>query len=148
MRSWRSETLNFALVLSVPVGIASILPYGALSFRAQTPAETRAETAALVALSPEQEQLAIRAARTSSRGSEGDVRGLRADLSVDELPDDVRQPVLSISARTRPPQIPDVPRGLVPFLPSQRAPDPVRIKADGHDGSEAAFPREELLQIN
>ena len=144
MRSLRSELLTTATVLAIPFGIAAILPWGALGFRA-TPVRSRVGGfAAFVSLTPEQEAQAMRAAKSSWRGGERAVNQGRADLFFGELPELPNPPVLGIGDRTRTPAPSDVPVGRSPYLPSRAAPAPVRI-APPADGPTLPFPREELL---
>ena len=146
MRSIGSEILSVATVLTVPLGLAAIFPYGALGFSsARTAPRATQASAAIVFLDDAAVARTLRAAKTTPRGEE---RG-RAyiDLLDAELPGAVAVPMMSVDSRPRPEALPVVGNGIPPFLPSRRASAPVRISVEtGRD--DAPFPRAELLKMN
>jgi len=146
MRSVRAECLSAAVILTVPLGIVLSFPFAAFDFKAAEGTRQAARTA-FVTLTPEAEQVALRAVRTSWRERKGGVRQVRADLFCAELPDDARFSVLSVRDRSHLPPLPAVGCERTPFLPSQRAfpPSPIAAKPASDP---LPFPREELLKMN
>lgn len=146
MRSIGSELLSVAAVLAVPIGIASVFPYGALGFsaaRPAVPAERRA--ASIVFLDETAVARVMREARSISR-TEGGGRA-HVDLLSRELPGADDLPKAAIGLRRHPDAPPVVENGIPPFLPSRRAAAPVRISV-GTEKDEPPFPRNELLKLN
>ena len=147
MRSVRSELASLLTVLSIPAAVALVLPYAALDFK-PSPEPIRGESvAAFVRLSPEMEEAALKAAKSSWQGAAVGVRRLRADLSFGELPETPNLPVMGVSERTPPlaPQLSELSRG--GYLPTQAASPAAKISASPADRPTPAFPREELLKI-
>jgi len=146
VRSVASEILSAAVVLAVPTAIVASFPFGAFSFRAENGVQRSVRTA-FVQMSPQAERLALRTARTSWQAKGAGARRLQADIFCSELPEEAPQSVLSVRDRSRPPSPPALECGLMPFLPSLKAPPPVPIKA-ANVTEPPAFPREELLMMN
>jgi len=146
VRSVGSEFLSVATVLSIPLGIVLVFPFGAFGFKATEEVRHPVRTA-FVTLTPEAERLAERAVRASWQGKADGARRLRADLLSAELPQDARLSVLSARDRSRPPSLLPVRCEWTLFLPSQKAPPPVPI-APEKTSEPLAFPREELLKLN
>lgn len=146
MRSVRAECLSAAVILSVPLGIVLAFPFGAFRFQAEEGMRPAARTA-FVTLTPEAEQVALRAVRTSWRERKGGARQVRAELLCAKLPDDGRFSVLSVNDRSHLPPLPAVGCERTPFLPSQKAlpPSPIAAKTAPVP---LPFPREELLKMN
>lgn len=148
MRSWRSELLSLALVLAVPVLVVLVFPYQALEFRARMSTETPTRLAAYVTLTAEEEEAAIKAAKTSWRG-EGSVNGqTRSELVLGELPAPDSSPVLTIESRTRPEFRQQSQECFPVYLPSQAAPLPNKLPDEGAERAKPAFSRQELLEIH
>ena len=147
MRSVGSELLSVAAVLAVPIGIASVFPYGALVFSAARPAvPAEGRTASIVFLDETAVARVMREARSISR-TEGGGRA-HVDLLSRELPGANDLPKAAIGLRRRHPDAPPVvENGIPPFLPSRRAAAPVRISA-GTEKDEPPFSRNELLKLN
>ena len=146
MRSVSSEILSVAAVLALPIGIASVFPYGAIGFSVSRPAVSPDTKAASIVF-PSEEDVArmIRAARTLSRG--GDAGHSYVNLLSAELPGANESPTTVIGLRRKPDNPPVVENGTPPFLPSRRAPAPVRIPAEKMK-DEPVFTRDELLKLN
>ena len=146
MRSVRSELLSVAAVLALPIGIASVFPYGAIGFSAsRSAAVPDARTASIVFLGEEDVARVIRAARTVTRGE--DAGRSYVDLLPAELPGADASPTAAIGLRRKPDDPPLVESGISPFLPSRRAFAPVRIPAETAK-EEPVFSRDELLKLN
>ena len=147
MRSVSSEILSVAAVLALPIGIASVFPYGAIGFSVSRPAavSSDAKTASIVFPSEEDVARMIRAARTVSRGE--DAGRFYVNLLSAELPGANESPMTVIGLRRQPDNPPVVENGTPPFLPSRRAPAPVRIPAEKVK-DEPVFARDELLKLN
>ncbi len=146
MRSVGSELLSVAAVLALPIGIASVFPSGAIGF---TPSSLAASpdvrTASIVFLGEGNVARVIRASRTVSRG--GDAGRPSVDLLPLELPGADESPTAVIGLRRAPDNPPVVENGIPPFLPSRRAPAPVRISAETAK-EKPVFARDELLKLN
>lgn len=146
MRSARSELLSVAAVLALPIGIASVFPYGAIGFSASRPAVSPdARTASIVFLGEEDVVRVMRAARTVSRGE--DARRSYISLLPPELPGADEPPPAAIGLSRKTGDPPVVENGISPFLPSRRASAPVRISAETVK-EKPVFARDELLKLN
>ena len=146
MRSVRSELLSVVAVLALPIGIALVFPSGAIGFSPSRPAASPdVRTAAIVF--PDEGEIArvIRASRTVSRGEEA--RRSCVNLLPLELPGTGESPTAVIGLRRKPDNPPVVENGIPPFLPSRRAPAPVRISAETAK-ERPVFTRDELLKLN
>ena len=146
MRPFIGELVSAASVGAVIAVLTLEIPSAAYSFRVRAderPHEKRAASAAYVFMNAQTEAFFLRKAKDSWRkgGSE------YADLSVFDLPDEQRQTVLTLESRSHPPSPPIAEGSLSPFLPSCRAPAPVRIPADTRK-ERLPFSREELLKID
>ena len=146
MRSVRSEFLSVAAVLALPIGIASVFPYGAIGFSVSRPAVSPDVRMASIVF-PGEEDVArvIRAARTVSRGK--DAGCSYVNLLPSELPGAGESPAVAIGLCRKPEDPPIVENGIPPFLPSRRASAPVRISAETAK-EKPAFSRDELLKLN
>ena len=146
MRSVRSELLSVTAVLALPIGIAAVFPYDAVGFSASCPAASPdVRTASIVFLDEAAVARMMRAARTVSRG-EGAGRSYVSLLPA-ELPGAGESPTVAIGLRRKPDDPPVVENGIPPFLPSRRAPAPVRISAEAAK-EKPVFSRDELLKLN
>ena len=146
MRSFAGELVSAAAVGAVIAALTLEMPSAAYSFRVRSDEqslEKGAASAAYVFMDAQTEAFFLRKAKDTWRkgGSE------YADLSVFDLPEEQRQTVLTLEFRNRPPAPPIAEGSLSPFLPSCRAPAPVRIPAAA-DKKTLPFPREELLNID
>ena len=124
MRSIGSELLSVAAVLAVPIGIASVFPYGALGFSAARPAvPAERRTASIVFLDETAVARVMREARSISR-TEGGGRA-HVDLLSRELPGANDLPRAAIGLRRHP----DSPVSAVP--PGRRAGPHLRRDGEG-----------------
>jgi len=146
LRSFASELLSAAVVLTVPTCIVAVFPFDALEFRASE-GVTQPVRNAFVRLTPESERLALRSARTSWQEKGVGVRRLQTDIFRVELPEEEPMSVLSVRDRSRPPGMSRIACERTAFLPSLKAPPPILIKS-GKMPEALAFPREELLKMN
>ncbi len=94
--------VSLAETLAVPALALVAFPYGAFSFRADQPKAEDAPTVSFVTIAAAEERQAVRAARTSLRGESGDVRWMRADLSVNLQEQALAKPILPVSSTERP----------------------------------------------
>ena len=146
MRSFAGELASFASAGAVVAVLALEIPSSAYSLRfrpaAQLP-EKAGASAAYVFMDAQTEAFFLRKAKDTWRkgGSE------YADLSVFELPEEAKEPVLSLDSRGHQPQPPVAEGALSLFLPSCRASEPERIPPSA-DKVQPPFPREELLKID
>ena len=146
MRSVRSELLSVTAVLALPIGIASVFPYGSLEFSASRPAVSPGvSTASIIFLDEEDVARVIRAVRTVSRREEAGRSYV--NLLPAELPGADESPTGAIELRREPNVPPVVENEIPPFLPSRRASAPVRIPAETVK-EEPVFSRTELLRLN
>ena len=146
MRSVGSELLSVVTVLAIPVGIAVVFPYCSIGFSASRRAPSAHErTAAIVFLDDQAVARAMRATRTVPRN--GDVGRTYIDLLSRDLPESDDRPMASVGPRRHAATPPIVENGIPPFLPSRRAPAPVRISAEA-EKDEPQFSRNELLKLN
>ena len=146
MRSLRHEVFALALMASVPVALALVFPYEAVSFRPSEGSGAPRAVCAFVTLGEDEERAALAAARTAWQVDSKSVAGLRIDLSSGDLPPapvrtvELRSPVRGESAAA----VPFEPEMLPPTF---AAPAPRQIKPDAYTNA-PAFPREELLKID
>lgn len=146
MRSVGSELLSVAAVLALPIGIATVFPYGAVGFSDSRPAASPdRRTASIVFPCEEDVARVMRAARTVPRG-EGAGR-ISVNLLPSELPGADESPTAEIGLRRKTEDLPVIENGIPPFLPSRRATAPVRISAETAK-EKPVFAREELLKLN
>lgn len=146
MRSVRSELLSVAAVLALPIGIASVFPYGAIGFSVSKPAASPdVRTASIVFPGEEEIARVMRAARTVSRGE--DVGRSYVNLLPSELPGAGESPPVAIGLCRKPDDPPVVENGISPFLPSRQASAPVRISAETVK-EKPVFARDELLKLD
>ena len=146
MRSVRSELLSVAAVLALPIGIASVFPYGAIGFSVSRPAVSPDVRMASIVF-PGEEDVArvMRAARTVSRGE--DAGRSYVNLLPSELPGAGESPTVAIGLCRKSDDPPVVENGISPFLPSRQASAPVRISAEAVK-EKPVFARDELLKLN
>lgn len=148
MKSLGSEMASVLTVLAVPVGIASVFPYGVFAFRATACPRVVKPAAAFVRLTPDEESRAMRAAKTSWQGDGSSARNARADIFFSELPAETLPMVLPEKERRRTFEMPVVGCGQSPFLPSLRAAPPARVLPAERQEEPLPFPRDELLKID
>ncbi len=150
LRRFRHELLSFALVSSVPVALALVFPYEALSFRVGGEKRETSPRCAFVTLAAEEERAALAAARASWQVDASGVVGVRADLSTGDLPPEPIRPVIPVRPSAR--GSADISANYVPnALPSSvGAPAAAQMKAEGEESraGRMAFSREELLNID
>lgn len=149
MKGIRHELATLATVLAVPAALALVFPYGAIGFRPASRAEASRSSAAFVEMTMEEQEAAMRAAKTSWQVDSGNARRLRADLSVGVLPEDVSP--ISLDAVIGPSRsaVPVVPYGPEAHPRSLAAPAARRIANDVKpEAAPPAFPKEDLLKLD
>ena len=146
MRSFAGELVSAAAVGAVIAALTLEMPSAAYSFMARSEEpllKQGSASAAYVFMDAQTEAFFLRKAKDTWRKG----GSVYADLSVFDLPEEQRQAVLTLEFRNRPPAPPIAEGSLPPFLPSCRAPEPVRIPAAA-DKKTLPFSREELLKID
>lgn len=144
MKGLREDLLSVAAVLSVPLALALAFPREAIGFAASRDDERGVSTDSIVFLDVSAAAKALRAAKILPRGEGG---GISADLLPAELPGPDAASMMSVDLQRCPSRPSVVESGLSPFLPSRRAPAPVRISG-GKTEDGLPFPRSELLKLN
>ena len=149
-RHLRNELYSLALVLAAPVGVVAVFPCSALSFR---PAHSdAAETVprarcSFIALTQEQADAAVQAARAAIRTSHEGISALRADLSISAIPSE-RGGVADVTERFGVAPMADAVYDAPPMPPTLAAPPPEKITPEPAGAGPAdAFSREDLLRI-
>lgn len=149
MRSLRHEVFALALMASVPVALALVFPYEAVSFRPSGGSGAPRAVCAFVTLGEDEERAALAAARTAWQVDSKSVTGLRLDLTAGDLPP---SPSGKVAVRRRERGTSAAPAEFVPAMlpPTFAAPAPAAIGAEGDAASEKApaFSRDDLLKID
>lgn len=139
--------MRLLLAMSLPLAIVSVFPFGAIGYRVTEPsADQDRPYTAIVTLSPEQEEAAMRSARSAWQFDARADRQHRVRLPLGELPDDSDGGLIEV--RTPDPEGLPLPRSdyqAPPWLPSCRAAAPVKI-ARKPEPETPAFSRDELLK--
>ena len=149
-RPLRNELCALASVLAIPLALACCFPFDALRFAAEpTPARPRA-ACAFVTLTAQEERNILESARKAWAVSTAGVRGIRADLSFAEIPDEEPRAVADIVDRLRYPPPAAIPYDVSPLPRTLAAPPPEKIAADpaAAKAKDPPFPRAELLKID
>ena len=153
MTSVRRDLSGLLMVVAVTASMAAVFPYETLSWMAQDAAlrsvsRDGAASAAFISLTPTQERAALKAAKTSWQVDASGVKRLRADLLMDDLPDDIASRSVDVGA------MPSQGRPLLvgyafPMDPRSAAAEaPRRLARDRADEARPlAFSREELLKL-
>ena len=150
MKPFGSEMTSILSVSLVTVAVVLALPPESLTFRPSSGAAVSrpaAPRAAFVTLDAQTETDVLLAVRDTWRKGSREKGRVYADLLFAELPEPPNRPVLTVESRPQAAPLPDVKTGLSPFLPSQRAADPVRLP-NGPRDEPLPFSREELLKID
>ncbi len=146
MKSVGRRLMSTLASLSLPVAVVASFPYSAIGFKASVSPRT-VPSASLIALSPEEEAVAVKNAKTIWRHDATSEERVRTWLPLGDLPEEQDRPVLdrrfSVSPGT-PRFFPYLPP---PLLPSRSAPPPVRIPAEPAVEAEDVFPRSEMLEM-
>lgn len=149
MKNVRREIFSFGSAIILPLAMVAIFPYGSIGFKASGICPSSKPFAAFVTLTPQEEARATTMVKAAWQSDSGQLRHIRADLSVGELPEEVEGPVLEISAGDL--RIPAMVRPVAapPFPPSMQAsaPEKLALGAAAPEVRTAAFPKEELLKI-
>ena len=146
MRGIGRELLPLATVFAITAAIVLVFPYGAIGFKARSPSPA-APAAAFIALSPGEEETAMRSAKTSWQGDADSSLRVRADLSFGELPAAKEASVLDVGERSRPPCFRNVDWAPPPFLPSRAAPPLKPIPPAETQKDAPPFSKEALLSL-
>lgn len=147
-RRLRHEIYSLLLMISIPLALAAVFPYEAIGFRVSEATPDPAPSCAFVTLTADEERQALIAARAAWQVNTEDVRGLRADLSVGELP---ATPMVRVLQKRVPGGAAAV-RATVyePSVlpPTAAAVAPADLPPDGEGRKSPAFSRDELLKVN
>ena len=149
-RSLRSEAIALSAVLAVPLVLALLFPYAALSPSPASagPAARPSAVCAFVELEEDLEATALAATRTAWHVNQEGVARLRIEMFSDELKGEDYGPVIGVDSRTRALRsgsIPYEPEGLPSDL---RAASPVVLDMPDLPGRPVPFPKEELLKLD
>ena len=149
MRSIRQEALSVAVVLATPAALLAVFPYGVFGFKAVPLQMASKPSAAFVHLTVEEEEDALKAAKTSWQADVAADMEMKAYLPLKQLPEDVHKgPILGDdvwigqSTASAP-----VEYGTPAWSPSQAADAPVKITAGEETPRPPVFSKEELLEI-
>jgi hypothetical protein len=131
---------SFGSAMVLPMAIVAVFPYGSIGFKASAVPAAPRPFAAFVTLSPQEEARATSMVKAAWQSGSGELRRIRADLAVGELPEDEAGPVLDISAADL--RIPPAERSVEapPFPPSMRAAPPERLPSRATAPESAAAP--------
>lgn len=147
-RSIGSELLRMGTVMAVPLAVAAVFPYDALSFRVNPESGPASAFVTMVKLDAAAERNAIRQAKSSLRGESARLRRLQADLSFGELPEEPPRPVLAKPEGLCVPVLSPMPFGVPSYRPSEAAGRPLVIAVPKVTPVPPTFPREEMLKID
>lgn len=143
----RGDLVSVLAVLAVPLGLAAVFPREAIGFSAADERPRgRESSVSIVFLDSSSFARAMRSTRILAK-HEGGGGVADANLLPSELPGANMAPMIPMDVHGRPKEPAVVECGVPPFLPSRRAPAPVRI-AGGGDEDALPFPRSELLKLN
>lgn len=141
----RHEILSFSVVIALPLAVAAVFPYEAVSFKARkTPGAAEAR-AAFVTLTEEGEAAALKASRASWSVSAGDSRV--TELQIEDLPERPISAVLDFDDRSPPERLKSVLFELPAYEPSVAAPRPAKMEPSDAPAGKPAFSRDELLRL-
>lgn len=147
-RPLRNEIYSLVAVLAVPFLIGLVFPYESFNRQPAPDAVPKDPSCAFVYLTADEESSAMTASRTAWKVDMAGTRGLHADLSVSEIPEEEARDVMDVSER-RPFPSPGVIRlPYTPLPPTMAAGKAERLAPveTGDDG--VAFPRSELLKLD
>lgn len=149
-RSLRSELVSLALVAVAPAASVAVFPFPALRFGAAEGPGAVPARCAFVSLSEAGELAAMDAARGSWKANAEEVRRLRANLSLTDIPEEPFRPLVSISERARSPGCASLSCALPPLPPTVASPAPERLAREPSDAAKdvAPFSRREMLEFN
>lgn len=149
MRSFKSEIRSVATVGILSAGIVAAFPLASVGFRATPRPTERPASAAFVTLTEDEEELALRAAKTVWQ-ADTSVQQMRFRLPLGDLPEEPHGPVFGFgSAGRRPDYLPQpMPYGLPPYRPSMAAAALKRLPPAPEPLPAPAFSRDDLLDLN
>ena len=147
MKLSRRAAATMLTTLALPVAVVMSFPYSAVSFRAAEERTSPAPSVALISLSPEEEDLAIRATKGIWRGEVSAAERVRTWLPLVELPEDEEGPIMDMNFT-----LPAGRRKLIayrppPLMPSMAAPAVAPLGVEPQTSSQTTFSRKELLEL-
>lgn len=147
MTNIKKDTLSLTLALSVPLAVFCFLPYG----RFDQPLTDAASSSTdgfntFVTLTEEQEQAAMKRAKTTRFGAASSAAKFDIPLILRELPDDESTLLIHVEEPISIQRTKNVPFSFPSFSPSLASPRPTIIEHEKSDVS-LPFPRKELLEI-
>lgn len=149
-RHLRNEIYSLALVLAAPIGVVAVFPCAALSFhpvRDAAPEAAPYAACSFIALTQEQADAAVQAARAAIRTSHEGISALRADLSISAIPPE-RGGVADVTERFGVTPMADAAYDPPPLPRTMAAPKPGKIAQEPTDAApKDAFSRDDLLKI-
>ena len=147
-RPLRNEIYSLMAVLVVPFAIGLVFPYESFNYTPASTDDPAASSCAFVYLTADEENSALTASRTAWKVNIDGTRGLHADLSVSELPEDDARDVMDISERRTFPPAALVRLPYTPLPPTLAAGKAERLAPEPTTDDGVAFPRSELLKID
>lgn len=147
MKSLRSELVRTLVVLSAPLGSLAVFPYAAVGFKANSERRDGMPYVAFVCLTAEEEDAAMRTAKSAWQMEADASRREQAWLPLGELPEEAPGPILPQTGLRTPVVWPHLPYPAPAWKPTAAAPAPVRIAPEPQP-ERPAFPRKDLLEIH
>lgn len=150
-RPLRNEIYALVLVMLAPLGVALVFPYASLSFKSQADGAAahapRRSLCSLIALTDEQADAAVKAARSAIKTAHEGISALRADLSLSAVPEECVG-VAVVGERLGVAPMGDAPYDVTPLPRSLAAPPPDRLApCSAAANTPSVFSREEMLEI-
>ena len=147
MTNIKKDTLSLTLALSVPLSVFCFLPYGRFD-QPRTDAGSSSTDGfnAFVTLTEEQEQAAMKRAKTTRFGTASSASKFDIPIILMELPDDESTSLINAKEPISIQRGKNVPFSFPSFSPSLSAPSPTIIEHEKRDVS-LPFSRKELLEI-
>ncbi len=149
-RPFRYELYTLIEVMAIPLALLLVFPYKVLSFQPQPELPAPSASCAFVTLSEDEAARLVSNARLAWEVSKKFSRGLWADLSISELPDEPATAVVGVEARTRTTAPEPLPYNDALLPPTQAAAAPQKLFATEEESADARqpFPRKDLLKLD
>lgn len=150
-RRLRSEILPVSLAVGMPLLMAWVFPFGALSPTARgnrADVEHVPALCSFVVLTEDEEYDAVVAARTAWHISSRDVKNLQIEMFANDLPEDDTGPVIDFSERSRAVHVRPIAYEPVVLPTDLRAAPPDVLQKPEPPEKRPTFSREELLKLD
>lgn len=144
-----TEIYRAAPVMAVVLSVVMIFPFKAIFFKPSAQKSSPSFPVAFVRLTAEQEESAVRAAKTAWLAGSGLRDRMTARLSLGDLPEREMGPILGEeNILPKASSIPMVQWPKRPFSPSMAAQPPAPLAASQQESVPPAFSKNELLQLD